>query len=65
MPDVSGTQIFQRWRREQPALAERVIFITGDIVSVDLQEFLRSTGRPFLAKPFELEDVLARLPGAT
>ena len=64
MPDVSGIQIFQRWRREQPALADRVLFITGDIVSVDLQEFLRGTGRPYLAKPFELDEVLAHLPGA-
>jgi two-component system, NtrC family, sensor kinase len=64
MPDVSGTQIFERWQREQPALAKRVIFITGDIVSVDLQKFLEGSGRPYLAKPFELGDVLAVLPGA-
>lgn len=58
MPDVSGKQVFEQWQREQAELARRVVFLTGDIVSTDLQQFLASTGRPFLAKPFELDAVL-------
>ena len=63
MPDVSGQQIFQRWSADRPDLAERVVFLTGDIVSTDLQLFLNSTGRPFLPKPFEFDDVVRALPG--
>jgi two-component system NtrC family sensor kinase len=62
MPDVSGKQVFEEWERAQPDLACRVVFLTGDIVSTDLQQFLASTGRPFIAKPFELEAVLRVLP---
>jgi two-component system NtrC family sensor kinase len=62
MPDVSGQQIFERWARERPDLTSRVIFITGDIVSADLQRFLTDTGRPFLAKPFDFEAILRVLP---
>ncbi|MFL5615899.1 MAG: response regulator [Gemmatimonadaceae bacterium] len=62
MPDVSGKQVFEQWHREQPALARPVVFLTGDIVSRDLQQFLASTGRPFIAKPFELEAVVRVLP---
>jgi two-component system NtrC family sensor kinase len=62
MPDVSGQQIFERWARERPDLTGRVIFITGDIVSADLQRFLTDTGRPFLAKPFDFEAILRVLP---
>jgi two-component system NtrC family sensor kinase len=62
MPDVSGKQVFEQWQREQPALARTVVFLTGDIVSTDLQQFLASTGRPFIAKPFELEAVIRVLP---
>ena len=58
MPDVSGQQVFERWQEEQPALTRRVVFITGDIVSADLQQFLASTGQPFIAKPFDLDVVL-------
>jgi two-component system NtrC family sensor kinase len=62
MPDVSGKQIFERWRKERPELAERVLFLTGDIVSNDLQGFLSATGRPYLPKPFEFDEVLQALP---
>ena len=58
MPDISGKNVFEQWQKEQPKLARRVVFLTGDIVSTDLQAFLSSTGRPFLAKPFDLDAVV-------
>src|SRR4051812_14902980 len=58
MPDMSGKIVFEKWQKEQPRLARRVVFLTGDIVSEDLQRFLSSTGRPFIAKPFDLDSVL-------
>ena len=62
MPDVSGQQVFERWSTSSPALSERVVFITGDIVSPDLQGFLESTGRPYLAKPFSFSEIMEVLP---
>ena len=62
MPDVSGQQVFERWSKSSPRLSERVVFITGDIVSPDLQSFLTGTGRPYLAKPFEFEEIIEVLP---
>jgi two-component system NtrC family sensor kinase len=62
MPDVSGQQIFQRWSADRPDLASRVVFLTGDIVSADLQAFLVATGRPYLPKPFEFDAVVRALP---
>ena len=58
MPDLSGQHVFEQWKTEHPELARRVVFLTGDIVSTDLQQFLSGTGRPFVAKPFDLEVVL-------
>ncbi len=58
MPDISGKNVFEQWQKEQPRLARKVVFLTGDIVSADLQAFLSSTGRPFIAKPFDLDAVL-------
>ena len=65
MPDISGQQIFERWKTERPELTQRVIFLTGDIVSIDLQDFLNGTGRPYLPKPFELDAILQLLPQLT
>jgi two-component system, NtrC family, sensor kinase len=64
MPDVSGKQLFEEWRRRGSRLSERVVFLTGDIVSPDLQAFLAGTGRPYLSKPFDFADVVSAL-GAT
>jgi two-component system NtrC family sensor kinase len=61
MPDISGQTVFRQWQSRRPDLAERVIFLTGDIVSEDLFQFLTGTGRPFIAKPFDLQVVLQSL----
>jgi CheY-like chemotaxis protein len=62
MPDISGKDVFLRWQAERPDLAERVVFLTGDIVSADLQQFLIASGRPYVPKPFEFSAVLKVLP---
>ncbi|WP_297856167.1 PAS-domain containing protein [Elioraea sp.] len=57
MPGVDGMAL-HRWLAEtRPALARRVVFITGDRVSTALDLALRETGRPVLAKPFAPADV--------
>jgi hypothetical protein len=38
-----------------PALAERFVFCSGDLVSEPSRLFLQRCGRPYLEKPFELE----------
>jgi signal transduction histidine kinase/FixJ family two-component response regulator len=57
MPGMSGEDLFQRWQRERPAAAVRVIFATGDIVSAAPSAFLYATGQPVLAKPYDLEQL--------
>jgi two-component system NtrC family sensor kinase len=61
MPDISGQTVFRQWESKRPDLAERVVFLTGDIVSEDLFQFLTGTGRPFVAKPFDLDVILQAL----
>jgi len=62
MPDMSGQQVFRELCATCPALAERVVFMTGDIVSSDLHEFLAASGRSFVAKPFDFAEILRALP---
>jgi DNA-binding response OmpR family regulator len=38
-------------------MAERLIFLTGDLLSRDKREFLEATGAPVLAKPFDVQEV--------
>jgi len=57
LPDVDGQAIWQRAIAPHPRLAGRVVFMTGDIMSSETQEFLDETGRPCLMKPFTIEQV--------
>ena len=57
MPEMTGMELYEQLRLEQPALAEHVIFITGDILSPDIHEFLNRVRSPLIAKPFTPGDL--------
>src|SRR6266478_398737 len=57
LPDVDGQVVWQRALASHPGLANRFVFMTGDIMSAETQGFLEDTGRPFLIKPFTMEQV--------
>ena len=61
MPDISGADVYRRLRERDPAQAERVVFSTGDVDAQGTREFLRSSGRPCLPKPFALGSVAEML----
>lgn len=58
MPDLDGQALYIRVCDKYPALARRIIFITGDTVSEKTREFLQSTGNRWLSKPFHITDVI-------
>ena len=64
MPDLSGEQLFERLRSDDPGHAERVIFTTGDLVNEQMRRFLDGTGRPCVPKPFEFASFDQALPAA-
>jgi CheY-like chemotaxis protein len=57
LPDVDGQVVWERAVASDPRLAGRVVFMTGDIMSAETQGFLEEAGRPFLLKPFTMEEV--------
>lgn len=52
MPDMDGAELWRAVRERNPALAERLLFITGDTISPAASQSLRETRRPALEKPF-------------
>ena len=63
MPVMNGEQFYHQLSRKRPDLAERMIFLTGDVVSEETQHFLSSTGNPHLDKPFQLTRLEAVITG--
>ncbi len=64
MPDVSGEQLYDELCAKDPEHASRVIFTTGDVMNEQMRSFLASSGRPLIAKPFELSAFDQVLPAA-
>jgi len=57
LPDVDGQTVWEHALAPDPQLAGRVVFMTGDIMSAETQGFLDNAARPFLLKPFTMEEV--------
>jgi two-component system NtrC family sensor kinase len=58
MPRVGGIEFYRAIAEATPALARRVIFVTGDVAGTDAERFLAESGCRWLAKPFRLGDLL-------
>ena len=57
MPGLSGRQVYERLRATNPGFCRRVIFITGDVINEQMQQFLEAEKCPCLAKPFKLAEL--------
>jgi two-component system NtrC family sensor kinase len=57
MPQMSGRELFHWIKQQRPALARRIIFITGDTVSPETRSFFESTSSRYIAKPFRIEEI--------
>lgn len=64
MPVMGGREFYSKLVKEQPDLAGRVVFLTGDILSDSARLFLESVNRPFLSKPFALDELIERVESA-
>ena len=58
MPKLDGMQFYRAMAAAAPALARRVIFVTGAVTGSDAERFLEETACRWLPKPFRLADLL-------
>ena len=61
MPQLDGVGLWTTVKRDDPALASRFVFFTGDTLSGATTEFLERTGAPNIRKPFTLRDIRVAL----
>jgi two-component system NtrC family sensor kinase len=59
MPQMSGKQLFSWVKETRPQLTNRIVFVTGDTISVESRTFFENNHTRFLAKPFKIEEVKA------
>ena len=51
MPDMDGPAFYGRLLLQYPAIAQRVIFLTGDTLRLESKAFLERSGRLWVPKP--------------
>jgi CheY-like chemotaxis protein len=61
MPGLDGREFFDRLQALNPALARRIIFLTGDTQNEELQTLLETSGTQCLPKPFRLNAIESML----
>jgi signal transduction histidine kinase len=57
MPVLDGEHFYAELERRYPHLRERILFLTGDVLSREKREFLERIGAPYLTKPCDLDEV--------
>lgn len=55
MPVMNGIQLYEILKKRKPRMAERIIFISGDIINRETIRFLKTCGCMYLGKPFKIE----------
>jgi DNA-binding response OmpR family regulator len=68
-PGMNGIELYRYLEESGSEMINRVIFTTGDVVNDEIKTFLEETGRPFLPKPFTLDELrsvikMARTPAS-
>ncbi len=61
MQDMPGDEVYRAIEAMDIEQAHQVLFITGDLHRQEAADFVRSTGRSALAKPFQLAELEARI----
>ncbi len=59
MPEIGGREVYELLRLTRPALAERIVFMTGGAYTPQAARFMSSVPNPTIEKPFDIDELLA------
>jgi DNA-binding response OmpR family regulator len=59
VPVMDGKRLFRWMTEKHPKVVKGVIFTTGDSINPNTRDFLEKAGKPFLPKPFTLDELRA------
>jgi len=57
MPGIGGREVYEHLAQSRPDLAERLVFVTGDIVESVSSGFVAASGREVVEKPFTVAEI--------
>ncbi|MDB4959252.1 MAG: Sensor protein [Myxococcales bacterium] len=63
MPEMSGMEFYEHLAKLAPQYRERIVFVTGGAFTEQAREFLATTKRPRIEKPFTEEQLRGAIDG--
>jgi len=61
MPRLGGRALWEQVVDGRPSLAQRFVFVTGDLAREETRRFLEECGQPSVLKPYDLSDLLTAI----
>ena len=61
MPRLGGRALYEQLSEEDPTLARRFVFVTGDQARAETRRFLEECGQPSVLKPYELGELMGAI----
>jgi CheY-like chemotaxis protein len=61
MPGLDGQHFYKSLARARNPLQERFLFVTGDVIAQQTQDFLERNSLPHVAKPFRVEELTEKV----
>jgi len=58
MPGISGIELYETILKRHPRLKDRVIIMTGDVISADTKDFFRNADCHYMLKPFNVKELI-------
>lgn len=63
MPGLSGQSLYRLMEAANPVMKQRFLFMTGDVITAQAQQFFTQAGVQYLRKPFRIQDMLEAVEG--
>jgi two-component system NtrC family sensor kinase len=61
MPGMSGIELHAFILKKMPAMRNKIIFITGDVMGADIKDFLMQNNLSYFAKPIDIEALKGKI----
>jgi len=55
--EIDGKNLYKKIKEEKPGIENKIVFITGDIISEDTRDFLKNIRNSYVLKPFDIEEL--------
>lgn len=61
MPGMNGIEFYENMQKTNPASAEKVLFITGDVMGMDTNSYFSTNNVPYITKPFNIDKLKSEI----